>query len=306
MTPTTSSPDTTTPSVTMIGLGPMGRAMTSALLRAGHPVTVWNRTPSRAADVVRAGAHLAATPREAVESSNLIVLSLTDYRAMYDILDGVTDRLSGRTLANLSSDTPTATREAATWAGTHGAAFLVGGVMVPAPMIGTDRAYVYYSGDEEAFGTHRAGLARIGRPRFLGTDPGSAQLMYQAHLDVFLTTLSGFAHATALAGSAGVTAEEFLPEVLHLFQAIPDMIAPDGIAGLGARIDAGQHPGAESNVTMMGATADHIRTASTAVGIDTALPRAVQEHYRRAIADGGGADGWTRIIDGIRSPRQTR
>jgi len=32
------------PPVTVIGLGPMGRAMAASLLRAGHPVTVWNRT----------------------------------------------------------------------------------------------------------------------------------------------------------------------------------------------------------------------------------------------------------------------
>lgn len=304
MTHTTSTPKVDAPPVTMIGLGPMGQAMVHTLLDAGHPVTVWNRTPTRANDVVAAGAQPAASPQAAVEASDLIILSLTDYQAMYDILGGTTASLSGRTLANLSSDTPTATREAATWAQTHGASFLAGGVMVPAPMIGTDLSYVYYSGDEDAFDTHQATLARIGRPRFLGDDSGRAQLMYQAHLDVFLTTLSGFAHATALVGSAGITAEEFLPEVLQLFHAIPDMIAPDGIRSLGARIDASEHPGEGSNLIMMGATADHIHAASTVVGIDTALPRAVLDHYQRAIADGGGSEGWTRIIDGIRAPRR--
>lgn len=285
----------------MIGLGPMGQAMTRALLAAGRPVTVWNRTASRADDLVAAGARLAASPAAAVEASELVVVSLTDYPAMYDILGREAATLSGRTLANLSSDTPAATREAASWARERGASFLTGGVMVPAPMIGTDRSYVYYSGDEAAFAAHEETLAHIGQPRFLGDDPGRAQLMYQAHLDVFLTTLSAFAHATALVGSAGITAEEFLPEVLQLFRAIPDMIAPDGIAGLGARIDAGQHPGDGSNLTMMGATADHVHAASEVVGIDTALPRAVQAHYHEAIRRWGGQDGWTRIVDGIRA-----
>ena len=45
-----------------------------------------------------------------------MILSLTDYRAMYDILDGSTDALAGATLVNLSSDTPGATRAAAAWA----------------------------------------------------------------------------------------------------------------------------------------------------------------------------------------------
>jgi 3-hydroxyisobutyrate dehydrogenase-like beta-hydroxyacid dehydrogenase len=293
------------PSVTLIGLGPMGQAMARTLLAAGHAVTVWNRTPSRAEDVVSAGARLAPTPAEAVEASDLTVLSLTDYRAMWNILGDAPAALAGRTLANLSSDTPDATRDAATWARSHGASFLAGGVMVPAAMVGSERSYVYYSGDEDAFEVHRATLAHIGRPRFLGEDPARAQLMYQAHLDVFLTTLSGFVHATALVGSAGITAETFLPEVMHLFHAIPDMIAADGVAALGALLDAGEHPGSAASITMMGATADHIHATSEAVGIDTALPRAVQAHYHRAIGDGHGTDGWTRIIDAIRTPHPT-
>lgn len=303
MTHTTPAPAAHPLPVTVLGLGPMGQAMSRSLLEAGHPVTVWNRTEARAAEVVAAGARLAASPAEAVAAGDLVLLSLTHYQAMYDVLGGATAALAGRTLINLSSDNPTATREAAAWARTHGASFVTGGVMVPAPMIGSERSYVYYSGDEEAFRSHAATLARIGLPRFLGTDPGRAQLMYQAHLDVFLTTLAGLAHATAMVGSAGISAEDFLPDVLQLLAAVPDMIAPEGIAGLGRQIDAGEHPGDGSNVTMMGATADHIRETSEIVGIDTALPGAVQAHYHRAIADGGGADGWTRILDGIRAPR---
>jgi hypothetical protein len=76
-----------------------------------------------------------------------------------------------------------------------------------------------------------------------------------------------------------------------------------GAENLGADIDAGKHPGDLSTITMMGATADHIVGASAAAGIDVALPQAVRAHYLRAIEDGHGSDNWTRIIDGIRSPR---
>ncbi|MFI5609092.1 NAD(P)-dependent oxidoreductase [Amycolatopsis sp. NPDC051903] len=288
--------------VTLIGLGPMGQAMVHSLLRAGHPVTVWNRTAQRAEGVVAAGAQLAATPAEAVSAGDLIILSLTDYQAMWDVLGDATASLAGRTLVNLSSDTPDRTREASQWAAAHGAAFVAGGVMVPAPLVGTEFAHVYYSGDQRGFDAHRDALARIGEPRFLGADPGRAQLVYQANLDIFLTTLAGFAHATALVGSAGITAETFLPEAVHLFRAIPDLIAPDGIAALGGRIDAGDHPGEGSTTTMMGATAEHIVATAESAGIDAELPRAVQALYRRAIDDGHGSDGWTRTIDVARTP----
>jgi 3-hydroxyisobutyrate dehydrogenase-like beta-hydroxyacid dehydrogenase len=288
--------------VSVIGLGPMGQAVVHTLLTAGHPVTVWNRTASRADGVVDAGATHAKTPREAVEASELVLLSLTDYQAMYDILDDATEALAGRTLVNLSSDTPDRTREAAAWATRHGAAFLTGGIMVPAPMVGTDAAHIYYSGPEALLRRHRDTLELLGTPEHLGGDPGLAQLMYQAQLAVFLTTLSGLMHATAMLGTAGMKAAEALPRLLTFTDSIGAILRA-GEEHPGAALDAGEHPGHLSTVTMMGATADHIVDTSTSLGLDLALPTAVQTHYRQAIEHGHGSDNWTRIIDSIRKPR---
>lgn len=282
--------------ITVIGLGPIGQALVHALLGAGYAVTVWNRTPRRAEAVVAAGARLAATPAAAVSASDVTLLSLTHYQAMWDVLGDATGALAGRTLVNLSSGTPGEAREAAEWARAHSASFVAGGVMVPPPMIGGEHAYVYYSGDEREFATHRDALATLGDARWLGEDPGRAPLMYQASLDLFLTALAGFAHATAMAGTAGITAGTFLPEVVELFRAIPDMIAPDGIGALAARIDAGDHSDADSSAIMMGATADHVVATAEATGIDLSLPRAVQRLYHHAIQEGHGTDGWTRTI----------
>lgn len=278
----------------------MGQAMARTLLAADHPVTVWNRTSSRADGLVTAGAKRAATPADALAASDLVILSLTDYAAMYDILRPAADALAGTTIVNLSSDTPERTREAAEWTTGHGARFLTGGVMVPAPMVGTADAFVYYSGPEEVFAAHRPGLEVIGAARYLGIDPGLAQLMYQAHLDVFLTALSALMHATALMGSAGISATAFIPEVMTTLAGIPAML--DAGEPVGPQLDARRYPGELSTTNMMGATADHIVAASKAAGIDVALPEAVKAHYDRAIADGHGADNWTSIIDGIRNP----
>ncbi|MCP9212003.1 NAD(P)-dependent oxidoreductase [Streptomyces sp. NEAU-Y11] len=288
--------------VTVIGLGPMGQAMTRTLLTGGHPVTVWNRTASRADGVVSDGATLAATPSKAVEASDLVILSLTDYQAMYDVLGSATESLAGRTLVNLSSDTPDRTREAATWAAGHDATFLTGGVMVPAPMVGTEAAHVYYSGRDQVMKSHLATLSLLGTAKHLGEDPGLAQMMYQAQLAVFLTTLSGLMHATAMLGTAGMKAQEALPELLSSADSIGDILRA-GEENPGVALDAGEYPGDLSTVTMMGATSDHIVETSTSLGLNLALPLAVQAHYRRAIEHGHGGDNWTRIIDSIREPR---
>ncbi|GAA5136386.1 NAD(P)-dependent oxidoreductase [Pseudonocardia adelaidensis] len=283
--------------VTVIGLGPMGRAMARKLLAAGHPTTVWNRTPSRADALVEDGAARAASPADAVAASELIILSLTDYRAMYDILGRAEQALAGRVVANLSSDSPQRTREAAAWLAERGAQLLAGGVMVPAPMVGEEGAYVFYSGPRAVFDAHAPTLRVLGRPDYRGEDPALAQLFYQALLAVFLTALAGELQAAALVGAAGVPAKELAPHVkdtLNLAALFADETA--------RHVDERSYPGDLSTVTMMGATADHIVTASRDAGLDTALPEVVKSLYDRAIAAGHGGDNWTSLYEVITRP----
>src|SRR5579864_9060435 len=61
--------------VGFIGLGIMGRAMARRLVDAGHRVAVWNRDPSKAAELEAAGARRAATPREAAEGAVVVDMS---------------------------------------------------------------------------------------------------------------------------------------------------------------------------------------------------------------------------------------
>jgi 3-hydroxyisobutyrate dehydrogenase-like beta-hydroxyacid dehydrogenase len=211
---------------------------------------------------------------------------------MYDILGQAEDVLAGRVVANLSSDSPQKTREAAEWLAERGAQLLAGGVMVPPPMVGEEGAYVFYSGPREVFDAHEPALRVLGRPDYRGADPALAQLFYQSLLAVFLTALAAELQAAALVGSAGVSAKELAPyvrETLELAAVYADETARD--------VDTRTYPGDLSTATMMGATADHIVAASTAAGLDTVLPEAVKSLYDRAIAAGHGSDNWTSLYE---------
>ena len=65
-------------SVTFVGLGKMGLPMARRLLQAGHRLTVYNRTPGKADSLVREGARLAATPRQACIGSSAVVSMTAD------------------------------------------------------------------------------------------------------------------------------------------------------------------------------------------------------------------------------------
>ena len=71
-----------------IGLGLMGRPMGMNLLKAGFPLTVWNRTPARAHELVAAGAYLAASPGELAARSELVISIVSDPPALEEVLWG--------------------------------------------------------------------------------------------------------------------------------------------------------------------------------------------------------------------------
>jgi 3-hydroxyisobutyrate dehydrogenase len=100
-----------------LGLGMMGFPMTRRLVNAGYDVTVWNRSPGKAAALVEAGAKLAAQPRDVAATAGIIFLCLTDAAAVDDVVFGpeglVTVAGSGRLVVDFSSIHPDAARSIA-------------------------------------------------------------------------------------------------------------------------------------------------------------------------------------------------
>lgn len=275
----------------------MGQAMAGAYLDSGHPVTVHNRTPSRADPLVARGASRADDAAAALGAADVVILSLTHYRAMYELLEPASDRLAGKVLVNLSSDTPKAAEQAALWAAERGAVFVTGGIMVPAVMIGQPGAYTFYSGPADTVERLRSTLEVLGTVDYRGEAAGLALLWYQAQLDVMMTAMAAVQHGAALVGTGGATAESFYPYVLDLLSQLPTFM--DGMAG---EIDRREYPDPGASLEMMAAGIEHIADASHDAGIDTALPEAVRSLYRRAMAAGHAEDGSTSIHEAIIAP----
>ncbi|ACZ86980.1 NAD(P)-dependent oxidoreductase [Streptosporangium roseum] len=280
-----------TKSVTVIGLGPMGQAMADAYLDGGYEVTVWNRTAARADRLVARGARRAPTVEAALTANDLVVLSLTDYDAMYAILEQAPSAaLAGRTVANLTSDTPEKARQAAAWLAERGAVQITGGVQVPPPGIGKPGATTYYSGPEDAIEAHRPALEVLTEIDHLGEDPGLAALFYQIGMDMFWTGILSYVHAQAVAEANGISAERFLPNAVKTmdFRYFLEFYAP--------RIAAGNHEGDVDRLAMGVASMEHVLHTVEASGVDGSLPAAVLDVFRRGVAAGHGQDSLTSLI----------
>jgi 3-hydroxyisobutyrate dehydrogenase len=83
------------PRVALIGLGLMGSGMARRLLGAGFPLTVYNRSPERAAPLEAEGARVAASPREAASGANVIFSMVADDAASRSIWLGKDGALAG-------------------------------------------------------------------------------------------------------------------------------------------------------------------------------------------------------------------
>jgi 3-hydroxyisobutyrate dehydrogenase-like beta-hydroxyacid dehydrogenase len=66
----------------------MGRPMGANLLKAGYPLTVWNRTKSRADELSKAGARVAASPKEVAATSDVLITIVSDPPALEEVLWG--------------------------------------------------------------------------------------------------------------------------------------------------------------------------------------------------------------------------
>ena len=74
--------------IAFLGLGEMGTPMASRLLRAGHQLAVWNRTPERTAPLVERGAVGGATPAQAAAGADFIITMLATPDALEQVVFG--------------------------------------------------------------------------------------------------------------------------------------------------------------------------------------------------------------------------
>ncbi|MGN9760147.1 NAD(P)-dependent oxidoreductase [Streptomyces sp. SD31] len=284
--------------VTVIGLGPMGQAMVHALLGQGHHVTVWNRTVSRADALVARGAVLAKSAEDAVAANELVVLSLTDYDAMYTVLEPASHALTGRVLVNLSSDTPEKTRAGARWVSEHGAVHLTGGVNASPSGIGQPESSTFYSGPREVFEAHRSTLEVLTSADYRGEDPGLAALLYQMGMVMFWTSMLSYWQVIALADANGLTAADVLPHAIETMTGMPGFLS-----FYAERIDAGEHPGDVDRLAMGMASVEHVLHTNADAGVDTTLPAAVAALFRRGMDAGHAADSFSSLVEQMKTAR---
>jgi 3-hydroxyisobutyrate dehydrogenase-like beta-hydroxyacid dehydrogenase len=268
--------------ISVIGMGSMGRAFAARALEMGHEVTVWNRTPNRAADLISSGAVEAHSPKDAAVGSNVVLMVLADDDAVLSVClgeDGVLRSLpAGATLAIVSTVSPDTVRRVA------GAA--PEGSVLDAPVMGSPTAIVA-GGGNFLIGGPLASVAGLGSLwselgagyQHCGPVGSGATMKIVSNL-LLITGVAALAEAIATARHHGIP-----DELLKALFAESFVVSPASKVRLESLFDE-EHPGwftpalARKDVRLAVSLADQARIG-TRIGpaTDLLLSTVVESEY---------------------------
>jgi 3-hydroxyisobutyrate dehydrogenase-like beta-hydroxyacid dehydrogenase len=204
--------------VGLIGLGLMGKPMGMNLLKAGFPLTVWNRTPSRADELVATGAKFAQSPRELAANSELMLSIVSDPPALEEILWGQNGAMPGLQRGSIYIDSstvsPALARKVATACEERGVHFL------DAPVTGGDWGakkgeLVFMVGGDAATLTEAEPVLRVLGKKWFHLGPNGAGQTIKLAMNLILALqVDALAEALALVTAAGLQGEK-LVEVMQ-------------------------------------------------------------------------------------------
>lgn len=198
-----------------IGLGSMGGGMAHRLLERGHRLTVFNRTAAKAEPLTAAGAVLAGSPEEAAEGHRVVLLSLSDERAVDEVLFGrvVPVLAPGALVVDTSTVSPGYARAAAERLAAKGLR-RVEACVVGNPLQAREGALrVYVSGAEEDFAEVRPVLDALGTQVLHLGPPGTATSM-KLVLNLLLgAQVASMAEAVAYGVASGLDREQLITSI---------------------------------------------------------------------------------------------
>jgi 3-hydroxyisobutyrate dehydrogenase-like beta-hydroxyacid dehydrogenase len=270
--------------------------MAQAFLDSGYELTVWNRSPERAA-AFGGAARIASSVAEACEASDVIIVCLIDPMACESALrrPETEAAIENKLLVQLTTSTPADARREAEWAKRSGAQYLGGAILASPATIGTDRAKAFYSGPKHVFDQYRSWLQVLApNSVYFGEDIGRAATMDHALLELSYGCLAVLFHSMALCEAGSVPINEFFEHVT--------LFSNEFLAQRTSGIGSGTYPSGTATMhTFVSWAQQLVRTAEDA-GVDTTVPAALLHGITRSVELGHGGDDYQALYEAFRQP----
>ncbi|MBX0289965.1 NAD(P)-dependent oxidoreductase [Hymenobacter sp. HSC-4F20] len=199
--------------IAFLGLGSMGEAMATNLLKAGHRLTVYNRTASKAEPLRQLGATVAATPAEAVREAEFVFSMVTDDAALRDVClgpDGILPALPpGAVHASCSTVAPDTNRQLAEEHARHGSFLVTAPVFGKPDVAAAGKLWLAVAGPASAREKLKPVLEALGQGvHDFGEDVGAASVVKLCGNFMLGAAIEAMAEAFTLAQKSGLERQQ--------------------------------------------------------------------------------------------------
>jgi 3-hydroxyisobutyrate dehydrogenase-like beta-hydroxyacid dehydrogenase len=277
-----------------IGLGQMGKAIATNLLRAGHALRVWNRTASVARELGELGARPAADPAEAARGEVLFSMLSDDAAHRSVLLDTrlLEHASSGLIHVNLATVSVALARELAQLEARHTLSYVAAPVFGRPEAAAAAKLHVVVAGAPTAVKRIEPLLAVIGQRTWaMGEEPARANAVKLAGNFMIASAIETMGEAAALVQAHGVGAGEFLEILTGTLFASPAYQTYGKLIAERRFLPAG--------FTMeLGLKDVHLALeAGEAARVPLPFAAVLRDHFLEALATGGGSKDWCALAE---------
>ena len=279
--------------VGFIGLGRMGAGMAANLLKAGHHVTVYNRTPGKTADLIALGAKAATRVADACRGEAVITMLAND-DAVESVAfgkDGIVQSLSAGAIHISSSTISVALSERLAQAHAN-----AGQRFVAAPVFGRPDAaaagklFVVAAGEPVAVKTASPLFEAMGQKTFvLSETPQAANLVKLSGNFLIASVIESLGEALALVAKGGVDRRQYLEMLTSTLFSAPVYKTYGGLIAGGQFEPAGfAAPLGQKDIRLTLAAAEELR-------VPMPLASLLRDRFLTLLAQGGDRLDWSAI-----------
>ncbi len=274
--------------IAFLGLGAMGSRMARNLIEAGHEVAVWNRSPERAAPLVKAGAICHATPRHAATGARIVCAMVTDNEASRDLwLHEETGALAamgqGAIAVEHSTLTPAWLKALEVRAAVQNVCLVDAPVVGSRPQAEARQLSFLVGGGAQTVEEVRPLLAKLGSAVHHLGPVGAGAAMKLAVNALFGVQVAAMAEVLALLTKSGLEAAR----ALETLSALP--VTSPAAKGVGALIVARKFD-PMFPIDLVEKDFRYVSEAGRSAGSRTPTSDAIRALYREAIESGLGGD----------------
>jgi len=197
-----------------IGLGMMGMPMSQQLLQAGYPLTVYNRTKEKEESIKALGAITAATPAELIKAVDVLIIMVSDDKAIHEIFYGeeglLNANISGKVIINMSTVSPAISKEVAVKCSAKGNHYLDAPVSGSVKQAQDGQLVIMVGGNETAFEQVKPVLETMGKLAMLIGDNGAGNIAKLSINTLLAFAAQGLAEAVILARNNGIAISDLI------------------------------------------------------------------------------------------------